>query len=185
MEITFNRELLAACSHMTGVKDIRYYLNGVYFNTKAQSLEATSGAVAIRTMPDSVSGVGCDSFIMPNQFVTAVLRAYKKEKQLTVSYDPQTKLILCSDVAAHAIDGHFPPMHRVFPDIKPSGEYAEYHYDALTKCHKAKHALGETTMAIQPNGQYAGVIVCNQAHILIMPLRDSSLKTMKYIPYAK
>lgn len=187
--IQIDRKALKAASRFAGVKDVRYYLNGVYVEcngpeTRIIGCDGHTMAVHRATDNDRMN-FGLVTFIIPNDAVKAML-AWKTPKgshivdavSLTV---PDDGIGECraefygSAVVFRPIDGKFPDYRRVLP-LTVSGETAQYNPEYLCRALDAARDLrGKNRVfssGIAHNGSGSGVIrIDENMFAVIMPTR--------------
>jgi DNA polymerase III sliding clamp (beta) subunit (PCNA family) len=136
LQITTNS--LKAAITMAAVKDVRYFLNGVFVGVTedgAVHVKATDGIVAFEdVMPTKCeTQKGPFSIIIPLD--SAKLVAKSKSPTVTLSALHDGKYAL-GDVIFTPIDGVFPDTDRVFAarDSKYDATMAHYDFELLARC---------------------------------------------------
>ncbi len=127
---------LKALTRFAADQDVRYYLNGIFFDPTGYAV-ATDGhaLLAIQTM--SFKG---DGFIAPLAAVKAALATKKGMAQYRYTFGIAADAI--DGKPFKAIDGNYPDWKKVVP-LKVSGELAEYDPRLLEKCRRAIEDLKE------------------------------------------
>lgn len=157
------RSTLRAMRHLSGTKDVRYYLNGVLVEVrKGQGvLVATDGSVlGAHAFPVDADEPDAE-FIIPLDAIKA-LKA-RGSTSVEILRDGMTLTIRTpdGDTQATAIDGKFPDWRRVMPD-RPSGEHAHFDPDHLARfCDVARDLFGAHTKQkplVWANGTAAGLV---------------------------
>lgn len=183
MQVTIPLSHLAAALEFSAVKDVRYYLNGVFVDPSAGNLVATNGHAAYIGQPGSVTldGEG-DGFIISNANCAEIIKAGKAIKAKEVSLDVVGGLITVAGplrVAPFlALDGRFPDWRLVYP-AKLSGVAASYNPEYLMRGVKASKALGvknpECNFEFIQNGTGGAVMILagGAAHVVVVPFRDT------------
>lgn len=115
---TIEMDELLKVSHAMGKNDIRYYLNGLFFDidnivaTDGHRLSYVSHGINI---PNDTT---LDS-IVPEHIISAAIKAAKKQKLKTIDFifnKDYTKIKAgCLTIATKNIDGRFPNYKRVIP----------------------------------------------------------------------
>ena len=183
MQVTIPLNHLAAALEFSAVKDVRYYLNGVYVDPRAGNLVATDGHAAYIGRPGSVTldGDG-DGFIISNAHCAEIISAGKAAKAKAVTLDVVGDSITVAGLRVapfSVLDGGFPDWRRVYP-AELSGEAASYNPEYLMRGVKAGKALGvknpEYNFEFIQNGTGGAVMILagGEAHVVVMPFRDTS-----------
>ena len=183
MQVTIPLSHLAAALEFSAVKDVRYYLNGVYVDPRAGNLVATNGHAAYIGRPGSVTlDGGSDGFIIPNAHCAEIIRAGKAAKAIDVTLDVVGDSITVAGLRVapfSVLDGRFPDWRRVYP-AELSGEATNYNPEYLMRGVKAGKALGvknpEYNFEFIQNGTGGAIMILagGEAHVVVMPLRDAS-----------
>lgn len=185
--------LRAARTH-AAANDIRYYLQGVYFDTSAGKIVATDGH---RLFVANARGVksAYPAVIVPNETLDAALKQftgeYARGKNLgavdvTVTVDGNHIAIgtPTGSVTGKALDGTFPDWRRVVPKAEDVGEHVpavlNTHYladacEALSIARNvSKKASGQHAIRIHMRGEFPTVVadITGDALALVMPMRN-------------
>lgn len=168
--------LLAAVLNASAAKDVRYYPNGVFFDSRAKTLVATNGHCIAVGAPNSVTE--CDDlpdFIMPLDFVSHVLKAGKKHVSVEIDYADGR--VTGYGLSLPAVEGRYPDWRRVYAIGDAPEAPAEIDPEHLMRAFKAAKAFGLRVMPpVYQYGPLGGPVWVNlggQAHFGIMPLRPS------------
>ena len=183
MQVTIPLSHLAAALEFSAVKDVRYYLNGVYVDPRAGNLVATDGHAAYIGRPGSVTldGEG-EGFIISNAHCAEIIKAGKAIKAKEVYLDVVAGVITvaCLRVVPFlASEGCFPDWRRIYP-AELSGEAASYNPEYLMQGVKAGKALGvkdpNYAFGFIQNGTDGAIMILagGEAHVVVMPFRDAS-----------
>lgn len=189
MTIAIPSNLFAAVALFRAVKDIRYYLNGVYLETRP--LGARLVAIDGYTM-----GVGriAGSFpvarvIIPESLVKLVKSGGRNPKTVDLEFDetpftydndtfqPRT-VTLCTygnTMSAPEVEGKYPDWRQVCPSTPASGECGQFQAEYLLRCDKASQILGAGMFAaIAHDGPYnsARCTLGDDLFAVIMPHRN-------------
>jgi DNA polymerase III sliding clamp (beta) subunit (PCNA family) len=178
------------------VKDIRYYLQGVYVesNGAMTRIVATDGhrlhIVQTENNERLVSPIV--SFLMPSDLVKHCLKVkgprQDKEPRIMLDYSEtgkiEARLPDGSSIVASAIDGKFPDYLRIVRDVyalKPDNEgeplaqvfNQSYVSDAADALAIYLEHRGSTPPAIglRPRGSSVGILACGEFLALVMPMR--------------
>jgi DNA polymerase-3 subunit beta len=182
--IHISRSKLKAASYFSGVKDIRYYLNGILIeSTPMQTRVVATDGHALFCSKDDAKGDNEGTFtgIVPNDIVKQILAwkaPYKSAADLpvviTTAADEQRAEWCGSTAVFKLIDGKFPEYARVVPtDV--SGEASHFNPDLLIRCKKAAEALGTSSKgfyAFKQGGDGSGIAVFStESFAVVMPMR--------------
>lgn len=135
------KEMLKAAQLFAGTNDIRYYLNGVFLDSKTGNMVATDGhrLIVIEAGLKSEHDV-----IIPIDLLDNVIKALGKTETVEIEYDPETKVITfrsrLSTWSAKAIEGRYPDYQAVIPgdEVRSPGVFNP---DYLTDAAKAAGLL--------------------------------------------
>lgn len=126
--------MLKAAQLFAAANDIRYYINGVFLDSKSGNMVATDGhrLIVIEAGWNSEHDV-----IIPNELIDNVIKALRKTEMVEIEYDPETKVItfrtLYSTWSAKAIEGRYPDFQAIIPrdEVRSPGVFdPEYLMDA-------------------------------------------------------
>ncbi len=196
--LTVSLSLIRAARSHAAEKDLRYYLQGVYFDTKNGKLVSTDGH---RMLIASASGIQCNvsPFIIANETLDAVLSQYKGDyargkrsgdiditvtvsDEMTVSFSTPIGLI-----SGKPLDGTFPDYRRVIP--KPEDVMTEspavfnqtYIYEAfdaiLIARNKTLKAASNYAVKVFGFGDSCGVVTDGSSGVvvIVMPIRKNEI----------
>lgn len=119
--LSFNLHTLAAARTHSAKNDVRYYLQGIQFNSVAGQIAATDGHRLF--VANGLTGGICPSFILANDSVDAILSACKGlPKSMTpvieLEYLSATQVIVSTPIGKltfSTVDHTFPDIQRVIP----------------------------------------------------------------------
>lgn len=196
--IEIKQKDLKAVSIAMAVKDIRYYLQGVYIesNGAVTRIVATDGhrlhIVQTQDKERPVSPIV--SFIMPSDLVKHCLKVkgprQDKEPRIVLDYSEtgkiEARLPDGSSIVASAIDGKFPDFLRIVNDVytmpidkeekdKPLAQVFNqaYVFDAseALKIYLEHKSSTPPAIGLRPRGSSVGILACGEFLALIMPMR--------------
>lgn len=193
--------LRATITH-AAVKDVRYYLNGIFVDTARGKVVATDGSRMIVVDAATVRHASIPSFIIPDDSIRAALSAYKGAAWAT-SCTPVDITVTLADVPSggvrvatgtlatptgtvnfSAIDGRYPDYTLVIPRVDQVGDYAfsmlnpDYVSDAIAavKMLAGIPAKKSAAIPVWTRGDQSALIYgrdCGpKALIVIMPMRS-------------
>ena len=192
IEVTVPVTHLKALRMHSPDSDVRYCLNGIFFDLDNGKLVATDGHRMMLVGTDVAHG----SFIAPNEFIDNIIKACKgryapESVEIRFECDKMECQVGDSTFRANTIDGKFPDYQRVIP-TSLSGEVCHINYEYV---HDAAKALALIDGAKK---QYAPTIVYNgtgasiaygasdTALVVLMPLRvDRTDYTSEILNWAK
>lgn len=192
---TVSPRTIAGMLKMTAKQDVRYYLNGVFFETDTGTLVATDGhaLMAHRTdarLPD------VKPFIIPGELLASVAKAKcmsvrvsiaedanEGERTITLEQGMGFAADFCPTGAtftAREVAGRFPDWHRVVPTT-PDGTPSQFNPEILSRVQEAmadvcdaKKRRNGFGVTVHHNGPSGGALVtCEQTNVIavIMPWR--------------
>lgn len=192
--LTVSLATLRAARTHSAVKDVRYYLCGVYLDTKAGKVVATDGH---RMLVATARGVKVDAppVIIPNDLLDAALKQfggeYARGKALgavdvavTVDGVQLTITTPTGQVSGKALDGQFPEWRRVVPKADDVATFApavlnwEYVMDACEAltiaANISKAKAGQHATRVQQRGEFPAIVCSSNPNVmaLVMPLRN-------------
>ena len=184
MKTQIETKSLLAALNCSAIKDVRFYLQGVYVNFKTATrftCASTNGHMLYVSIGqiddvsnDDLSGL---SLIIPND---AIKKLDKKKNYVVFEVLGDNRYIL-DDQIFTAIDGKFPQISRVIPETLNDSEAAvsNYNPDYLVRAQKALNAYyqnkASTTYPMFQRGNESGIMHngSNDCQVVIMPIRDS------------
>ncbi len=134
MEI-FSLHVPALKAHLqvAAAKDVRFYLNAVYFVPERGHLVSTDGSALLLSQHPELRRSGCEPIIIPRSELAAAIKAApKKAVTLEMSVDSSTgRAVLTfrphagAMLSCEAVDARYPDYARVIPG-EVSGEPGNY-----------------------------------------------------------
>lgn len=101
-------------------EEVRYYLNGIYFDSEGDQLRlvATNGHVLAQTESGLPWPSAADSVIVPTKLAEIIADACHGVESVSLSWDASKMRVVAGDVSivGKLIDGSFPDYRRVIPD---------------------------------------------------------------------
>lgn len=188
MQINVHRNALKAASRFSGVKDVRYYLNGVL--VQASPTETRLVGCDGHTMLAHqwiVENEGYCDIIIPSDAVTAALKwKLPRDVETLTLTGGGSKWMLAmgaQSVGFEPVDGKFVDYQRVVPSVL-SGEVAHFNPIYLKRCQEAAADLydgrgardSSKAVYVGHNGN-SGALVdlgCTNAVAVVMPMRGSA-----------
>jgi DNA polymerase III beta subunit, central domain len=158
---------------------LRFYLNGVHYNSELNALEATDAYCAIRIAKAAEGELLNKNLIIPREAAKAAVKQAEQDDIDTISLvlrdGGQAKL---GSIIFTPIDGDFPNVDKVMPqEYQDTGaEHPAFNIYLLNKWRKAQEAMDEELIPIwRPM-----MIKENQA---LQTLDDMTFVVMATIPY--
>lgn len=153
--------------------DVRYYLNGVFFDFRRGLVCATNGHILYVGQMDKAD---CDSAIVPNAAIDVLFRNYKEDAFL-VNIEPRASEIYLPgcDYRVHykAIDGKFPDFSAVVRRATADGTPGTFNPKLLRQAQIALCGKSESGWRWTPSGpNHAGVMTADRAMVFVMPMRS-------------
>ena len=190
--VTVPTEQLAAALLFAAKQDIRYYLNGVFIDAKAQNIVATDGHTLYVGAPNTLRGIEGDpaDVIMPREFVEAIVKW--KLPSVIISLEDDGRRLTAkgvnTQITALSVDGKFPDWRRVYPkseDVSGGATYLNPEY--LMRAWKADIALGGSKKFptfIQKQGGASGCSMVtffeNKGQAAIMSMRAAEPSYVRF-----
>ena len=192
--LTVSLSTLRAARTHSADKDVRYYLCGVYLDTKAGKIVATDGHRMLVAHARGVRSAAAP-VIIPNDLLDAALKQfggeYARGKALgavdvavTVDGVQLTITTPTGQVSGKALDGQFPEWRRVVPKADDVATFApavlnwEYVMDACEALTIAanigKAKAGQHATRVQQRGEFPAIVCSSNPNVmaLVMPLRN-------------
>lgn len=184
MKTQIETKSLLAALNCTAIKDIRFYLQGVYVNFKTPERFICSGTdghmlfVGLGQIDnlynDDLSGL---SLIIPNEIIK---KLNKKKGYVHFETLGDNRYILDNQIFT-AIDGKFPQISRVIPETLNDSEIAvsSYNPEYLARAQKALNTYYQNkstiTYPIFQRGNASGIMHAgsNECQIVIMPINTT------------
>ena len=182
-EFTVETRVLRALLHLSGNKDIRYYLNGVHvaFTPDQTVYTATNGAVLGR-VTERAENPGFAALIIPREVVKA-LRPTAKALAAALHIDEGRKARIVQELPSGVVDINFTGIDGVYPDCdraipaQTSGEAGNYDAELLALFTASNKELGAThpgQFKLHQNGASGAALVSLVRSTfvgVIMPMR--------------
>jgi len=193
MQFKLNLNYLKALNCINAKKDVRYYLNGVFFeiNSNGLYLVATDGHKLALLHNHTIKSDEHIKAIMPREFIDQLSKNIDKKQliaDIAIVNDQFSINYKNNYYQVKAIDGTYPDYKRIFPE-NVSGEFAHYNFEYLVDFNKCMRLLTDKGNAFQVmvehNGSKAGIVdLLFQGHEwnsmgLIMPMKQEN--TSHYI----
>lgn len=114
--ITFHvpQTALKAMMPIMPEKDVRYYLNGAFFDHTARAIVATNGHVLCAVRVPDVSQLP-ESIIVPAALIAHGVKAKTADGMAAVTYDYATETVNVAGLTAKVIDATYPDWREVVP----------------------------------------------------------------------
>jgi len=192
IEVTVPVTHLKALRMHSANSDVRYYLNGIYFDIANGKLVATDGHRMMLVGTTAKHG----SFIAPNNFIDNIIKACKgryapESVEIRFECDKMECKVGDSTFKSTAIDGKFPEYWWVIPESL-SGEVSYINYEYLYDAAKALALIDGAkkdyapTIVYNGNGTAIAYGASDTALVVLMPLRvDRTDNTSKILNWAK
>lgn len=175
MQFTITTNQIKALLLTSAKKDIRAYLNGVYFESTTRGIVAVSTdghrLLAIQVLNDEAQGL---SAILPREALEKAVKTKAVSLIITIEADRFTLDDGTQTTSGLLLDGRFPDWRRVIPSTT-SGEPSSFQNEYLADFDKAARLLCGGNCKVLHNGTSGALIrfATDQAVGVVMPLRDS------------
>ena len=191
MKITISTDIFAAAALFRGIDDVRYYLNGLYLETRtngARLVGCDGHQLAVAKLDGEYPGA---SIILPNSLVAAVKAKAKGPQAITLEFTegyqqylkkgnvegifvPRDITLTFAEITTTAkeLDGKFPDYRRVVPS-EVDGTTAQFDPRLINRIEKACSTLGyKSFTGIAYNGDRSALSVIDENFVVVtMPLR--------------
>jgi DNA polymerase-3 subunit beta len=170
-----NVNTLKAILLFAAKKDIRFYINGVHFESSANGTMAvaTNGHCLAVARLDRESAEPCN-FAVPREHLDNVVKGAKGAVDVTKISDTQCTLNSTNGlITVQLCDGKFPDWRRVV-SAKQTGERAYFQPDYAAMVEKAGQIIYPRKLGylIQQNGNNVGYANLNDVvHAYVMPIK--------------
>lgn len=174
MQFTVKTSELKALLITSAKKDIRTYLNGVYFESTDRGIVAVSTdghrLLALQVLNDE--GWQDLSVIIPREAIEKAVKTKAVSVIVTLDADRFTLDDGTQSIGGLVCDGRFPEWRRVIPDTT-SGEVSSFNNDYLADFDKIARLLCGGNCYVNQNGNNCALVrfATDQAVGAVMPLR--------------
>ena len=182
-EFTVDTRVLRALLHLSGNKDIRYYLNGVHvaFTPDQTVYTATNGTVLGR-VTERAANPGSAVLIIPREVIKSLRPTAKALAALHIDEGRKARIVQelpsgVVDINFTGIDGVYPDCDRVIP-ARTSGEAGNYDAELLALFTASNKELGAKypgQFKLHQNGADGAALVSSLVRStfvgVIMPIR--------------
>lgn len=186
------RNALKAVSLAMGLRDPRFYLNGMLIQCSGRTVRLVATDGNRLHMLDLPQNVPCpplvEGMIIPRAMVDWALKNSKPGQSVQVTTDGATVTIAAggAGMSGAAVDGRYPDYDRILPRGIPTGEVAQFDPQYVSDAYAAVKELARKGEPLFPslrhNGTYGAATVAYERFLaVIMPLRS----TMAYDPDAR
>lgn len=186
MHFTIRTNELKALLICAGKKDIRYYLNGVYFESSPH------GLVAVATDGHRLLAVNIPikhnnevKAIIPRALIEIAVKTKMTEIDITLDGEHVTLASAGQSTSGALCEGKFPDYKRVIPE-KASGErIADFNNEYLVDFDKVAKLLNSNSLArVVQNGLSAAMVHFSDDNAIgvVMPMRKEAIEGASYRP---
>ena len=184
-EFTVDTRVLRALLHLSGVKDMRRYLNGVHvvFTPDQTVYTATNGTVLGR-VTERAANPGSAVLIIPREVIKALRPTVKDLATAALHIDEGRKARIVQHLPAGTVDINFTPIDGQYPDCdrvipaRTSGEAGNYDAELLALFTASNKELGAKypgQFKLHQNGADGAALVSSLVRStfvgVIMPMR--------------
>lgn len=173
MQFTIKTNELKALLLCAAKNDVRYYLNGVHFESSAHGIiaVATDGhrLLCVNLPNEQAEGVKA---LIPRALIEAAIKTKAPTIDVMIEGANVTLSSMSQNVSGSITDGVFPDFRRVIPN-SVTGEFSQFQHDYMAEFDKVGHLLNGTTASILHNGGSAALVKfdCDNAIGVLMPWR--------------
>lgn len=175
--ITLSAQEFKALATVAAKKDIRYYLNGIYIDTKNNRIISTNGSRALLVALSHHVGRGTLADFVPVIFELPTAMPKPKDNVTLTLGDPVHVRVEYSSglqFNAKTIDGRFPDIDRVIPKSSKAIPYAQFNPSLLSDVTKALKCTGVRLHFTGGSKEVMRVEFSGFKHItgMVMPVYD-------------
>ena len=182
MKITIDHSVVKALLICAAKHDVRYYLNGVCVDARANGdvvLVTTDGhrMLAYPVATDAIEALAPGQYIIPREALEAVkpCKAGRHVLPITIEIDVahgrENKITGATSAVTPLIDGKFPDWRRVLPKTV-SNEPAQYQAEYLGDFGRIAELLGTKHPHVHHNGSSTAIVGNLGAALgVLMPMR--------------
>lgn len=185
MQFTIKTNELKALLICAAKKDIRYYLNGVYFESSDNGLiaVATDGhrLLAINLPNETVEGVKA---LIPRALIEAAIKTKAPIVEISIEGQQVTLTSAGQSTSGAISEGVFPDYRRVIPATASGERTADFNYEYLVDFDKVAKLLCGGLARVSQNGLSAALVhfADENAIGVVMPMRKEAIEGATYRP---
>lgn len=187
MQFTIKTNELKALLICAGKKDIRYYLNGVYFETSPHGLVAvaTDGhrLLAINLHHNHITND--IKATVPRALIEIAVKTKSPNVEITIEGEHVTLASVGQSTSGALCEGKFPNYNRVIPTTATGERIADFNNEYLVDFDKVAKLLNSNSLArVVQNGLSAAMVHFsdNNAIGVVMPMRKEAIEGASYRP---
>jgi DNA polymerase-3 subunit beta len=186
MQFTIKTNELKALLICAGKKDIRYYLNGVYFESSQNGLiaVATDGhrLLAINLPNEHHEGVCA---LIPRALIEIAIKTKMPEINISIDGVNVTLSSAGQSTSGGLTEGKFPDYRRVIPERASGERIADFNNEYLVDFDKVAKLLNSSDLArVVQNGLSAAMVHFSDYNAIgvVMPMRKEAIEGASYRP---
>ena len=186
MQFTIKTNELKALLICAGKKDIRYYLNGVYFESSPNGLiaVATDGhrLLAINLPNEHHEGVCA---LIPRALIEIAIKTKMPEINISIDGVNVTLSSAGQSTSGGLTEGKFPDYRRVIPERASGERIADFNNEYLVDFDKVAKLLNSSDLArVVQNGLSAAMVHFSDYNAIgvVMPMRKEAIEGASYRP---
>jgi len=110
------QKILGKIAHAMSKEDVRYYLNGIYFDLQSHKIVAANGHVMAIADYTFESMDEISNFILPRQAIEGILSSsFPKTAPVSLTTDGHRIVLTCQDhfIVSKTVEDNFPKYHRI------------------------------------------------------------------------
>ena len=186
MQFTIKTNELKALLICAGKKDIRYYLNGVHFESSAHGMiaAATDGhrLLCINLPAEKVPGIKA---LVPRELIEAAIKTKSIYIEVTIEGQQVTLSSAGQNVSGGLTDATFPDYRRVIPEKTTGENIADFNNEYLVDFDKVGKLVDGGLAQVVQNGPSAALVHYSTEYVIgvLMPMRKDAVKGPTLRPY--
>jgi DNA polymerase-3 subunit beta len=173
MQFIIKTDELKALLLCASKNDVRFYLNGVYFEAaNGKTIAAATDGHRLLAINLPSSDDGEVKAIIPRALVENAVKTKDKTILITINDGDVTLASAAQTVSGKVVDGVFPTFRRVVPDTV-NGEPAQYRNEYLVDFDKVGKLIDGGKASVLTNGGSAALIKYTNENVVgvLMPFR--------------
>ena len=186
MQFTIKTNELKALLICAGKKDIRYYLNGVHFESSAHGMiaAATDGhrLLCINLPAENALGIKA---LVPRELIEAAVKTKAPVIDVSIEGQHVTLSSAGQNVSGGLIDHPFPDYRRVIPEKTTGENIADFDNEYLVDFDKVGKLVDGGLAQVVQNGPSAALVHYSTEYVIgvLMPMRKDAVKGPTLRPY--
>jgi DNA polymerase-3 subunit beta len=186
MQFTIKTNELKALLLCAGKKDIRYYLNGVHFESSAHGMIAASTdghrLLCINLPTENAPGIKA---LVPRELIESAIKTKSPVIDITIEGQQVTLSSAGQNVSGGLTDATFPDYRRVIPEKTTGENISDFNNEYLVDFDKVGKLVDGGLAQVVQNGPSAALVHYSNEYVIgvLMPMRKDAVKGPTLRPY--